>query len=86
MPDAFRAMVGRSDRDVIEELYRHLVALFNMSKQQPIPEARLYNFLNQRVPTDKVAKILEVAERSNMIARIGGTDTYVPRARTEFSE
>lgn len=86
MPDAFRSMVGRSDHQVVEELYNHLVALYSMSKQSPINESRLYAFLIQRVPSDKVSKILEVAERSNMVARIAGTETFIPRPRTEFTE
>jgi P2-related tail formation protein len=86
MPDAFRAMIGRSDHQILEELYNHLVALYNMAKQNPIDESRLWSFLTQRVPSDKVQKILEAAERSNMITRIGGTDKYTPRPRTEFSE
>lgn len=86
MPDAFRSMIGRSDHQVVEELYNHVVSLYSMSRQSPINESRMWVFLSQRVPTDKVAKIIEAAERSNMIARIAGTDTYIPKPRTEFSE
>jgi hypothetical protein len=58
-----------------------------MSRQQPIHESRLYVFLKQRIPSDKIDKLLLVAERSNMIQRIAGTEQhYIPKARTEFTE
>lgn len=84
MPDVFRAMIGKSDHQIIEELYNHTVSLYAMSGQKPIDEHRLINFLMMRVPSDKVAKILEVAEKSNMIERIGGTSTFRPKSRSEF--
>lgn len=86
MPDIFRSMVGQSDHEVIEELYNHLVSLYGMGKKAPINERHLFTFLVRRVPSEKIPKILEAAERSNMIARIGGTDTYIPRNKTEFAE
>lgn len=86
MPDIFRSMVGQSDHEIIEELYHHLVNLYSMSKRAPIAERFLVMFLVQRVPSDKISKILEMAERANMLARIAGTDTYIPKNRNEFAE
>jgi P2-related tail formation protein len=86
MPDAFRAMIGKSDHQIIEELYMHLVNLYAMAKNNPVHVSKLFAFAMQRAPTDKVSKIIEVAERSNMIERIAGTDLYKPKARTEFAE
>lgn len=86
MPDIFRAMIGQSDSEIIEELYNHLVSLYGMARKAPINERSLFLFLLKRVPSEKIPKILEAAERSNMIARIGGTDTYIPRERKEFAE
>lgn len=86
MPDVFRSMIGQSDFEVIEELYSHLVNLYTMAKRSPVAERHLAMFLMRRVPSEKVPKILEAAERANMIARVGGTDTYIPRNKTEFVE
>lgn len=86
MPDIFRAMIGQSDVEVIEELYAHLVSLYGMSRKAPINERHLFTFLLRRVPSEKISKILEAAERANMIARVGGTDSYIPRERKEFTE
>lgn len=86
MPDAFRAMIGKSDYQIMEDMYNHLVSLYGMAGNKPIHISRLITFLSLRIPSDKVMKILELAEKSNMIDRMGGTDTYVPKARTEFAE
>jgi len=86
MPDAFRSMMGRSDHQVIEELYNHLVALYNIARQEPIHESRLYTFLQQRIPSDKIWRIMDVAERSGYISRVAGTENYLPKPRPEFAE
>lgn len=86
MPDIFRAMIGRSDHQIIEELYNHLVTLYAMSKNAPIHDSRLVNFLIQRVPSDKIKSIMENAERSGYIERLAGTDTYRPRVKADHVE
>ena len=86
MPDAFRSMIGKSDHQIIEELYQFIVSLYTSSRRNPIHEQRLYSFLLQRVPNDKIQKIIETTERSGMIARVVGTETYIPKPRTEFVE
>lgn len=82
MPDIFRAMVSRSDTQVIQELHFFLWQLY-AKEQSPIHETRLVHFLSTRIPSDKINKILEIASRANIIARSAGTDAYVPRAKTE---
>lgn len=83
MPDIFKAMEGRSDRDVLDELYIHVSGLF-VGSHKPVQEARLVAFLATRTTSDKVMKVIEIAERSNMIVRTAGTDLFVPRPRTEW--
>lgn len=85
IPDIFRAMIGRSDSQVIEELYLYLLSLWTAAAESPIHESKLFIFLSQRVPSDKVQKLLEIAERSNVVARVAGTDTYIPRPRHAFT-
>lgn len=83
MPDIFRAMVGKSDSQIMEEL--HFFATSTWAKdKKPLHERLLVSFLSQRVPSDKVDKILQVCERSNMLVRQGGTETYTPRPRHEW--
>lgn len=82
MPDIFRSMVGKSDMQMIEEMHYFLSAVY-AKENKPVHSRLLVNFLAQRVPSDKVEKIIDIAERSNIIARIAGTDNYIPKARYE---
>lgn len=79
MPDIFRAMTGRSDRQVIEELYIFAVQLFRQRGKKPVDGASLRAFLLDRVPHEKVESLLRVAESSNVLDRVGGTaDLFLP--------
>lgn len=85
MPDIFRAMVGRSDRDVIDELHMYLMALFQRDKKK-VPGEALRRFLLERVPHEKVETIIAAAERANIIARVASasaadSDNWIPRPR-----
>ena len=81
MPDVFRAMTGRSDQAVIEELHYYVSSLWRMSGGKPVHETSIFSFLSDRVPSEKVEKLLTIAERSNVIARVAGTETYLPRPK-----
>lgn len=84
MPDVFRAMVGKSDIQVIEELHLHLSAEWVRNKQKPIGTDYIMRFLISRVPSDKAKNILWAAEQSNVIMRYAGTETYRPVAKMEW--
>ena len=79
MPDIFRAMTGRSDHSVMEELHAFMVGMWGMNKK-PLHERSLISFLTKHVPAEKIEKILSMAERANFIERVAGTDTYLPKA------
>jgi hypothetical protein len=81
MPDIFRAMQGKSDIAIIEELHYHLTSLWQMQKQKPVDESYLYSFLSKYLPVERVPRLLEAAERGKFIARLAGTNTYVPRPK-----
>lgn len=84
MPDIFRAMIGKSDSQVIEECHYFIAALFQKNKRQPVSGGPILRFLLHRVPTDKAEKILKMMEMSNIIARVAGTaDLYIPRPKHE---
>lgn len=79
MPDIFRAMIGKSDSQVIEELHRHVMAVWAKTKV-PIKTSAIIEFLGARVPSEKVNNIFQVAERSGLISRATNTvDSWVPR-------
>src|SRR5262249_39802036 len=81
MPDIFRAMQGKSDAAVIDELHYHLMELWVRGGKKPIPASSLFHFLSTRVPADKIPRVLQIAEVSNVITRYAGTDTFYPRPR-----
>lgn len=82
MPDIFREMVGRSDSQVLEEMHLYLFALWARDRK-PFHTSAMVNFLASRVPSDKVGRIMEVAEKANMIARVAGTgDAWTPRPKS----
>lgn len=78
MPDIFRDMIMRSDAQIIQELYLFTWQLW-VKEKAPIHESRLIHFLQTRVPSEKVMRLLEIVERSNMITRDAGTQLYTPR-------
>ena len=84
MPDIFRAMIGKSDKDVIEELHLYVSTMYAKSQRKPLPGDSLLRFLLQRVPHEKAEKLIEVAVRANILAKPPGTiDLYIPKPRAE---
>ena len=83
MPDIFRAMVGRSDVQVMEELHYFVQAQWAREKQQAVKGEVLRKFLMTRIPHDKVESLLEAVDRANIVARVAGTDTWLPRPKYE---
>ena len=83
MPDIFRAMVGRSDVQIVEELHFFMLALWNKSGQKPVSPMSVRHFLHQRVPSDKIERILDSAIGAGVIARVAGTEAFVPRPKHE---
>lgn len=82
MPDIFRAMTGKSDTQLMEELHYFMQAMWIKNKQKPIPGAAVARFLSQRAPSEKVPSLIELAERIDVIARPAGTtDLYIPRPK-----
>lgn len=84
MPDIFRSMVGKSDAQVIDEMHFFISSIWARDRGRPLHERVLYKFLGERVPSDKIEKIISIAEKMNVISRVGGTtDQYLPRPKHE---
>lgn len=82
MPDIFREMRGRSDREVMDECQRFVMALWarNPNKREPVHTAQIIGFLTHRVHADKVDRIFGMMERSDLISRVAGAENlWVPR-------
>ncbi len=82
MPDIFRAMVGKSDKDVLAEMQMYVTAKYAQSKPKPVSGEFIRRFLLERVPHEKVSSLIDAAEKANIIARVGGSvDDYLPRPK-----
>lgn len=80
MPDVFREMLGKSDTQVIDEMH-YMMTMEYAKGKRPLPSAMLYEFLRQRVPSEKIEGILKVAQRAGAIVEIGeNAGLWTPRA------
>lgn len=72
MPDVFREMVGKSDSQVIDEL--HYMMITEQGKtRRPLATALLWEFLRQRLPSEKIEKVLMSALKSGVVCNPGGS-------------
>lgn len=83
MPDIFRGMEYRSDSTVILEMHRFAWQQHAVTKK-PLHESTLIQFLSHHgVRSERVARVLEVAERSGVLSREPGSRLYTPRPTNE---
>lgn len=87
MPDIFREMIGKSDRQIMEELHLYMTKIWiSQGKKGHITSQQIYDFLTHRVPSDKVEKLFMAADKAGFFARVGGSsDLFVPKAMKDFS-
>lgn len=86
MPDIFRAMVQRSDAQLIRDLHHEIYqkwASVAVDKRQPVLTKDLYQFLHDRCPSERVHKIIEVAEKSGYIKQGKYPGEWIPRPLNE---
>ncbi len=81
MPDIFREMLQKSDKQIIEELHFYLWQWQVKNKGNGMKSTGMYNFLQNRVPAEKVQRIIELAEKSGIIARQAGSDDWIARPK-----
>jgi hypothetical protein len=77
MPDVFREMTAKSDTYILQELLQHVFLIYIKDKK-PVHRSRCMYFLSERAPSERVPKLLEVAEQSGFLTRVEG-DCYIPR-------
>lgn len=80
MPDIFRAMVQKSDQQVIDELHFFCWQRFVQTKK-PLHESTLIHFLHNRVMSEKIPRILEICVRANIFDREVDSNTFIPRIK-----
>jgi hypothetical protein len=89
MPDIFASMNQRSDAQVIQDLHYHLYQIYSrvaLDKRKPVTEKDVYSFLQNRVPSDRILRIIEVAEKSGHLRRGPYPGEWIPRPLNEVKD
>jgi hypothetical protein len=86
MPDVFISMVTPSDSKVMEDLYiavRMEHDKVERDKRKPVPQQFLYNFLSNRVTSDKIDRIIITAEKNGLLIKSTGgfNNSFIPAPR-----
>jgi energy-coupling factor transporter ATP-binding protein EcfA2 len=77
MPDIFRAMKNKSDSQVLEEL--HLMAWDRYIKSnKPVPGITIWHFMKDRMPAEKIQRVLDTAVASGMFKKPVNENVYIP--------
>lgn len=82
MPDIFKEMVQRSDAQIIQELHMFVWGIWAKTKK-PVHESRLMYFLQAKITSDKIERILNVAVRAGILSKDPNAALYTPRPRNE---
>lgn len=84
MPDIFRDMSLKSDSQVIQELHFFLWQIWTKNKA-PIHEGRAIHFLQQRLPAEKIERVLDIAVKSGILRKQDSAvgPAYIPRPNHE---
>ena len=66
IPDIFKGMGGSADSKVMDECW-HLCMTYQVREQKLLSEASVIKFLQSRVPSYAVEKVLELMVKSHML-------------------
>jgi len=69
MPDIFKSMNSGGDSKVIEECWYFCYQLFSKSKT-PVPESKVFNFLQQRIPAHSVERVADIMVRAGLLSKV----------------
>jgi hypothetical protein len=89
MPDVFHAMSLKSDNQIISDLHFYLYSRWSANtrgQREDLPEAVLYNYLKERVPSEKISRIIEIAEKTGSIKQGKYPGTYIPQPLTKLGD
>lgn len=83
MPQVFMEMVGKSDGQIMNELYHFVAGIYNnpLAKNQPIRKGLLVNWLRNKVPAWQIEKVIEVAVEAEILQKaigVSGEIRYKP--------
>lgn len=69
MPDIFRSMTQGGDSRAIEDCWHYCYQLYVREKKL-VPEARLWNFLSQRVPSHNIERVIKAMVTSGLLEKV----------------
>lgn len=89
MPKIFLEIVGKSDAQVLNELYHFVNGLWNFptTKGQSIRRGQLVNFLRNKVPAMQIDKIIDTAVEAELLikmASLDGSPRYRPNEKASL--
>lgn len=80
MPDIFKSMVAGGDSRAIEDTWHYAYQVY-IREKKGLSEARLINFLQQRVPAHSVVRVLDVMLKAKLLEK--QLDLYIPMMRKQ---
>ncbi len=83
MPDVFRAMAGKSDMTLLLEMHFYFWRRY-VTDKKPIHESELIRFISAKTTSERGPRLLDIAVRIDMFAKVPGTDLYTPRPHSDF--
>jgi Protein of unknown function (DUF3987) len=88
MPDIFRAMAAKSDRQIIEDLHyavytRYMSAI--PSERKPVHVDRFTEYLMDKVPSERIRAIIGTAVASGYFRQGSFPNEYIPRPLNEVN-
>lgn len=81
MPDIFRAMKQKSDEQLLHDLHRFVYAEWASvvhNQRKPIKEDRVWHFLAEQVPSERISRVIESAVRSRLLLQ-PSPGLYLPK-------
>jgi hypothetical protein len=71
MPDVFRAMVQKSDNQILEDLHHHIWQIWattgDRNNRKPVGQEIIHKYLSARVPSERIRYIIEAAENTGLM-------------------
>ena len=86
MPDIFKSMATGGDAKAMDECWYACFQMYSV-KKEPVPEAKVFRFLQERVPAHNVERIVQIMTRSGMLRAVDVNKLgvcYVPLERKQF--
>ena len=80
MPAMFDQMTVKSDIDTLSDMHRFVWNSWDKA-EVPVPDEEIYYFMRDKTPSERIVKLIEVAEKAGMIVKDAKTSGWIPRRR-----